>query len=203
MRKYLTTPAVLLLAFALASCAGSAPTEFGMTPGKLKEGEIPLESFGQTAFKAQVFDVVNQDLGAESNTGIAGHVEPMPADILSAYAAKKFRATGGSLSTRFVIRKASITAQPVEVTEKGWLWDNSTYKAELTADLSVALVASRADGMSARIEASTTQTQQVKLSASSDERRKAYLLLMSRALEALDGEINKELPQWFGQVVQR
>ncbi|MDX1922814.1 MAG: hypothetical protein SFW65_06770, partial [Alphaproteobacteria bacterium] len=123
--------------------------------------------------------------------------------ILSAYAAKKFRAGGGVNTTRLVIQKAEFTVTPVETKETGWLWDNTVYKAEMATNLSVMLVASRPDGLTAHINATTSQTQQTSLDGSPDRRREVYMQLMTRAVEAIDGELNKQLPQWFGDVVVR
>ena len=197
----LSVATVCLLA--LSGCAGTPPSEFKITSKSLEPQEIPLDSFGRTAFAAQVFDVVNQDVTAENNTGIAGKVDPMPVDILSSYAAKKFRAAGGALTTRFVIRKGEFVVRPVEKKETGWLFDTTTYKAELSTNLNVMLVASRANGQTANITATTTQSQEVSLDASPDKRREAYIQLMNRAVQAIDNELNKELPKWFDDVVVR
>lgn len=188
---------------ALAGCAGSAPTEFAIPTGALEAKEIPMDNFSRTTLASRVFDVVNQDTSSETNTGIAGKVDPSAVDILSAYAAKKFRAGGGVNTTRLVIQKAEFTVTPVETKETGWLWDNTVYKAEMATNLSVMLVASRPDGLTAHINATTSQTQQTSLDGSPDHRREVYMQLMTRAVEAIDGELNKQLPQWFGDVVVR
>src|SRR5262245_20860845 len=110
MKKFLTATLVLLL----ASCASSAPSEFAIQRGKLQDSEMNLDGFAKVKLAPRVFDVVNQDTTAESGTGMAGKVEPMPSDILSAYAAKKFQASGGDLTTRFVIRKGGFTVRSIE-----------------------------------------------------------------------------------------
>ncbi|NDE90238.1 MAG: hypothetical protein EB059_03745 [Alphaproteobacteria bacterium] len=187
----------------LASCAGSAPSEFTIPTGALQSSEIPLDGMSRTTLSSRVFDVVNQDVNAESNTGIAGKVDPSAVDILSSYASKKFRAGGGANTTRLVIQKAEFKVQPVETKETGWLWDNTVYKAELSTNLSVMLVATRPDGLTAHINATTSQSQQTGLSTSPENRRQVYMELMTRAVQAIDGELNKQLPQWFGDVVVR
>jgi hypothetical protein len=203
MRAVSRFAVVAVSVLTLAGCSSTPPTAFSITQKPLEATEVPLESFGQVKLASRVFDVVNQDLTAENDTGIAGKVQPMPVDILSSYASKKFRAVGGNITTRFVIRKGSFTVRPVEVKEDGWLFDSTSYKAELTADLSVMLVASRPDGLTANINAATTQSQQISMESSEDARRAAYLDLMNRAMQALDGEFNKELPKWFDEVVVR
>lgn len=192
-----------LTLLALTACSSTAPTEFDITRRDVQADEMALDSFGRTTLAARIFDVVNQDMNADNNTGIAGKVQPMPVDILSSYAAKKFRASGGDLSTRFVIKKAEFNVRPIEVKEEGWLFDSSSYKAEMATNLSVMLVASRADGQTAHINAQTQQTQQMPMDSSPDARREAYLKLMQRAVQALDNEISKELPKWFDEVVVR
>jgi hypothetical protein len=188
-------------ALSLAGCAGTAPTEFTIPTGALEAKEIPMEGFTRTTLASRVFDVVNQDTTSESNTGIAGKVEPSAVDILSSYASKKFRAGGGENTTRLVIQKAEFTVSPVETKETGWLWDNTVYKAEMSTNLSVMLVASRPDGMTAHINATTSQSQQTSLDASPEKRREVYMDLMSRAVKAIDGELDKQLPNWFDDVV--
>mgnify|MGYP003386056362 FL=1 len=185
----------------LSGCAGNAPTEFAIPTGALESKEIPMGDFKRTVFASRVFDVVNQDVNAENNTGIAGKVDPSTVDILSTYASKKFRAGGGENTARFVIQKAEFTVNPVEAKESGWLWDNTVYKAELSTNLSVMLVASRPDGLTANINATTSQSQQTGLDGSPESRREVYMQLMARAVEAIDGELNKQLPTWFGDVV--
>ncbi len=185
----------------LSGCAGTAPTEFTIPTGALESKEIPMDNFSRTTLASRVFDVVNQDVNSENNTGIAGKVDPSAVDILSSYASKKFRAGGGQNTTRFVIQKAEFTVTPVETKETGWLWDNTVYKAELSTNLSVMLVASRPDGLTAHINATTSQSQQTTLDGSPEARRETYMQLMSRAVQAIDGEFNKQLPQWFGDVV--
>lgn len=187
----------------LAGCAGTAPTEFAIQSGAMDAKELSLDNLSKTTLAARVFDVVNQDMTSENNTGIAGKVEPTPVDILSSYASKKFRAGGGVNTTRFVIQKAELNVRPVETKEKGWLWDNTVYKAELTTNLSVMLVASRPDGMTAHINATTTQSQQTGVDTSPEKRREVYMELMGRAVQAIDAELNKQLPAWFGDVVAR
>jgi hypothetical protein len=187
----------------LAGCAGTAPTEFSIPTGSLQSKEIPMEGFSRTTFASRVFDVVNQDTSSENNTGIAGKVDPTVVDILSSYASKKFRAGGGENTTRFVIQKAEFNVTPVETKDKGWLWDNTSYKAEMTTNLSVMLVASRPDGLTAHINATTSQSQQTGMDASPETRRDVYMQLMTRAVQAIDAELNKQLPQWFGDVVLR
>lgn len=186
---------------ALAGCAGTPPTEFAIPTGSLDAKEIPMNNFSRTIFASRVFDVVNQDVNSENNTGIAGKVDPTPVDILSSYASKKFRAGGGANTTRLVIQKAEFTVTPVESKEVGWLWDNTVYKAELSTNLGVMLVASRPDGLTAHINATTSQSQQTGLDASAEKRREVYMDLMNRAVTAIDSELNKQLPQWFGDVV--
>lgn len=188
---------------ALAGCAGTAPTEFSIPTGALDNKEIPLENFTTTTLASRVFDVVNQDTTSENNTGIAGKVDPSAVDILSAYAARKFKAGGGANTTRLVIQKAEFTVTPVETKETGWLWDNTVYKAELSTNMNVILVASRPDGMTAHINATTSQTQQTSLDSSPEKRRQVYMELMGRAVQAINTELNKQLPQWFGDVVIR
>ncbi len=185
----------------LSGCAGTAPTEFAIPTGALESKEIPMDHFSHTTLASRVFDVVNQDVNSETNTGIAGKVDPNAVDILSSYASKKFRAGGGQNTTRFVIQKAEFTVSPVETKEKGWLWDNTTYKAELSTTISVMLVASRPDGMTAHINATTNQSQQTELDATPENRRETYTQLMARAVDALDKELDRQLPQWFGDVV--
>ncbi|MBY0427743.1 MAG: hypothetical protein K2Q32_00815 [Alphaproteobacteria bacterium] len=185
----------------LSGCAGTAPTEFTIPTGALESKEIPLDGFKRTTLASRVFDVVNQDVNSENNTGIAGKVDPNAVDILSSYASKKFRAGGGENTARFVIQKAEFTVNPVESKETGWLWDNTVYKAELSTNLSVMLVASRPDGLTAHINATTSQSQQTSLDTTPENRREVYMQLMARAVDALDGEFNKQLPQWFGDVV--
>lgn len=185
----------------LSGCAGTAPTEFTIPTGALESKEIPMDNFSRTTLASRVFDVVNQDVNSENNTGIAGKVDPSAVDILSSYASKKFRAGGGQNTTRFVIQKAEFTVTPVETKETGWLWDNTVYKAELSTNLSVMLVASRPDGLTAHINATTSQSQQTSLDTSPEARRETYMQLMARAVQAVDGEFNKQLPQWFGDVV--
>lgn len=185
----------------LSGCAGTAPTEFAIPAGALESKEISMDNFSRTTLASRVFDVVNQDVNAETNTGIAGKVDPSAVDILSSYASKKFRAGGGENTTRFVIQKAEFTVSPVETKEKGWLWDNTVYKAEMATNLSVMLVASRPDGLTAHINATTSQSQQTSLDTTPENRRETYMQLMTRAVEAVDGELNKQLPQWFGDVV--
>lgn len=185
----------------LSGCAGTAPTEFTIPTGALESKEIPMDGFKRTTLASRVFDVVNQDVNSENNTGIAGKVDPSAVDVLSSYASKKFRAGGGENTARFVIQKAEFTVNPVESKEKGWLWDNTVYKAELSTNLSVMLVASRPDGLTAHINATTSQSQQTSLDTTPENRREVYMQLMSKAVQAIDGEFNKQLPQWFGDVV--
>lgn len=200
IRRFALTAFSLL---ALVGCSSTAPTEFAITQKDLDAKEIPLDSFGKVNLSARVFDVVNQDTASENNTGIAGKVQPMPVDILSSYAAKKFRASGGAVTTRFVIKKGEFTVRPVEIKEEGWLFDSNSYKAELGTNLSVTLVASRPDGMTAHINATTQQTQQMPMESSADARRETYMELMTRAVQAIDNELSKELPKWFDEVVVR
>ena len=185
----------------LSGCAGNAPTEFAIPTGALETSEIPMDNFSRTTLASRVFDVVNQDVNSENNTGIAGKVAPSAVDILSSYASKKFRAGGGENTARFVIQKAEFTVSPVETKETGWLWDNTVYKAELSTNLSVMLVASRPDGLTAHINATTSQSQQTSLDTTPENRREVYTQLMSRAVKELDHELDKQLPQWFGDVV--
>lgn len=185
----------------LSGCAGTAPTEFTIPTGALEAKEIPMDGFKRTTLASRVFDVVNQDVNSENNTGIAGKVDPSVVDILSSYASKKFRAGGGENTARFVIQKAEFNVTPVESKEKGWLWDNTVYKADLSTNLSVMLVASRPDGLTAHINATTSQSQQTGLDTSPENRREVYMQLMSKAVDAIDSELNKQLPQWFGDVV--
>lgn len=195
-----------LLILTLTACASSPPADFTIQRGKLKENEIVLNGLSKVNLASRVFDVVNQDTGAESGTGIAGKVEPMPADILSAYAAKKFNATGGELTTRFVIHKAGVTVRSVEIADKGWLWgwpESKSYKAEMSVNLSVMLVASRLDGRTAHIDAETQQAQQIATDTTPEARRKAYLALMQRAIQGIDDEISRRLPEWFDEIVVR
>lgn len=204
------TMKILLSAFAalllLGACSSTPPADFPIAARPLAAGELPLDSFGKTLFAARSFDVVNQDVAADKNTGLAGKVEPMPVDILSAYAARKFRANGGPFATRFVIRKAEFAVNSVSVPETHWpaRWfaDKDT-KAEMTVDLSVSLVASRGDGMDATVNATSTQSQQLGVGTSVEDRRTTYLQLMSRALQGLDGELNKQLAQYFSDVMVR
>lgn len=196
-----------LLAFAplvlLAACSSTPPTEFTIESRALDAAELPLDSFGKTSFAARTFDVVNQDLSAENNTGIAGKVQPMPVDALSAYAAKKFKAVGGPYATRLVIKKGSLNVSSVEQVSKGWLFDTTNYKAEMRVNLAASLAASRTDGATATVNAETTQSQQLSLNTSPAERRKVYMELLARALQALDGELNKQLAKYFDEVVAR
>lgn len=196
-------PYLIAALILLSACSSSPPSEFTISSAPLQPGEMALDSFGKTSFAARAFDVVNQDLGAAHSTGIAGKVDPSPVDILSSYAAKKFKATGGPYATRFVIKRAAFTATPVETVSKGWLWDTKEYKVEMTVNVNAGLVASRADGMTAQVNATTAQSQQISTDSSMETRRKAYLALMARAVEAIDGELNKQLPQYFDDIVAR
>lgn len=196
-------PYLIAALILLSACSSSPPGDFTIASAPLQADEMALDSFGKTSFAARAFDVVNQDLGSAHSTGIAGKVDPSPVDILSSYAAKKFKATGGPYATRFVIKRAAFTATPVETVSKGWLWDTKEYKVEMTVNVNAGLVASRADGMTAQVNATTAQSQSISINTSMDARRKAYLALMARAVEAIDGEINKQLPQYFDGVVAR
>jgi hypothetical protein len=82
-------------------------------------------------------------------------------------------------------------------------WDNDTPKAEMSVNLSVMLVASRTDGRTAHIDAESQQSQQLALDSTPEVRRKVYLDLMQRAVQGVDAEISKRLPDWFDEVVAK
>ncbi|HVY12386.1 MAG TPA: hypothetical protein VHB73_02355 [Alphaproteobacteria bacterium] len=184
----------------LAACAGGPGAEFSIAQGPLKPEEMSFANYGQAQLAARVFDVVNQDQTAESNTGIAGRVQPMPVDVLSAYAASKFHATGGIFNARFVIKQASFQVRNVSPPSKSGFFsfmDGGSDRAEMALDITVMVVATRPDGTGATINATTSQTQQAEYSGTPEEHRAIYLGLLTRALQALDGEISRQLPTYF------
>lgn len=194
-----------LFCTALAGCATGPQAEFPIATGPLKAGEL-TEGYAPVAFASRVFDVVNQDMTAETKTGIAGKVEPMPVDILSGYAAKKFKAVGGIYSTRFVIRQAEFSVRAVEApAETGWFagWFSKSSEAELTANVTAMLAASKADGSSATITATVTQSEKLGFDSTPEARRKAYMELMDKVLASLDGEFTKQLPVYFDDVMAK
>ena len=197
-----TSRLLITVAFlGLAACAGTDVNQFAIPTGQLQPGEIEMQSYGHVNLAARNFDVVNQDLSAEQNTGIAGKVDPMPVDILSRYASQKFTAIGGYYNARFVIQQAQFQVRSVpnndDAISKLFEGEN---QAEMTATISVMLTASRQDGVSESITANTSQVQRVNFNATPDARRQAYMDLMKKAVDALDGEITKQIPAYFNDV---
>lgn len=190
----------------LGACSSvDSLSSFPIAQGPLKADELKMDGYSKVAFAARVFDVVNQDSTAEQNTGLAGKVEPSSVDILSRYASQKFRAAGGAQATRFVIRQAQFQVHSTKVDNSwpaSWVSDADT-RAEMVATFSVMLSAANADGTSSTITANTTQSSIVAADLSPESARKEYLALMQRALDALDGEITKQLPVYFADVVAR
>jgi hypothetical protein len=189
--------------FLLAACASEAPSQFPIASGPLKTGEVHVDTFGSVGLASRVFDVVNQDQASESNTGLSGRVQPMPVDIVSAYAASKFRANGGPYTVRFVIKSASINTHPASggKSDGGFFSFGEPAKVEMTVDLNVMVVATGADGTGASINATSTQSDQVPALGSPEENRAAYLKLTEKAVQALDAEITRQLGTYFGPVV--
>jgi hypothetical protein len=193
----------LLLALGLSSCSSVEPlTAFPIAGGPLKADELKLEEFSNVAFSSRVFDVVNQDMTSEGNTGLAGKVDPGIVDILSRYAAHKFRAAGGVATTRLVIRQAQFQVRSVKGDNETWFTD-ATPMAEMVATVTVMLTSAQPDGNGSSITANTTQVSQLSPGSSPEERREAYLQLMERVLKALDAEFTKQLPMYFSDVVAR
>jgi hypothetical protein len=188
----------------IAGCSSTSPSSYPIAAGTLKGDEVPMAGYGTIGLASRVFDVVNQDQASASNTGIAGSVQPTPADILSNYAAQKFRANGGPYTTRFVIKQASLAVRSVaNATSSGWFDTDSDSKAELTVDLNVMVVATKPDGTGATINATTTQSQQAGFGGTPEEHRVVYVQLMGRALAAVDAEISRQLPSYFSSVMAR
>ncbi len=185
---------------ALAACSTPDVSQFGIAPGPLQANEIPMENYAHLNLSARSFDVVNQDLSADKNTGIAGNVDPMPVDILSRYAAQKFTATGGYYNSRFVIQQAQFNVRAVKNTDMIGKFTEGDSQAEMTATISVLLTASRPDGISESVTANTSQVARVSFNASPQGKRKAYLELMARVLDAIDGELAKQIPSYFNDV---
>ncbi len=209
-RKLMRAVPVLLVAvagfLALASCASGPASGFPIARGPLTAGEMARINYGQTLLSAQVFDVVNQDQTAAGQTGIAGKVDPLPAGILSAYAARKFRATGGPYAVRFVIKRAAFQARALPQRDEGGFFGfmhDDPGKVELSADISVMVVASLPGGAGATISATTIQKRETNAGGSPEDNRAAYLDLMGKAVAALDGEISRQLPVYFGLVLSR
>jgi hypothetical protein len=190
----------------LAGCSSTAPSSYPIATGPLKAEEIALANYGTVGLASRVFDVVNQDQAAASNTGLAGGVQPMPVDVLSSYAASKFRANGGPNAVRFVVKQGSLQVRAITPPKSsGWFssMTDGDAKAELAVDLSVMVAATKADGTGASIVASTSQTQQTGFGGTPEDHRAVYLQLMARALAALDAEISRQLPTYFNGVIAR
>jgi hypothetical protein len=190
--------------FLLVACS-SGPAGLSIAGGPLKPNEVSFSGYAATGLRAQAFDVVSQDPNS-GNAGIAGKVQPSPAEILSSYAAQKFRATGGPYNARFVIKQATLQVTQTAMPKKNdsfWsmnMFGGDENKAEMSLNLAVNVIASLPDGTGATITATTVQSEKAG-SGSPDDNREAYMKLMSRALTALDGEINRQLPAYFSNIV--
>lgn len=190
----------------LSACADNKVDDFPLASRPLATEELPLERFGTMLLAARSFDVINQDLQAAQRTGIAGKVDPMPVDIVAAYAARRFRAVGGPYSVRFVIRKADMAVNAITVPETHWpnRWFKPTnVKLQMKVDLQVMLVASFIGRPDATINVASTQVQELDNGDSAESHRRAYLGLMARAMNEVDAEINRQIPQYMGEIIQR
>lgn len=189
----------------LVACSSELPGSYPIATGPLKPEELPMASYGTVALASRVFDVVNQDQSSATNTGIAGAVQPMPVDVLSSYAASKFRANGGPYATRFVVKQAAFRVNATQASKSsGWFsLGGDEPKAELSVDLNVMVVATKADGTGATINATTSQSQLTGFGGTPEDHRVVYMQLMGKALAALDGEISRQLPGYFNGVIGR
>jgi hypothetical protein len=197
-------PAVLavVLAAALSACSSmDVPSTFPIAQGPLQADEIPMEDFANVKLAAGAFDVVSQDMTAERNTGLAGAVSPMPVDILSSYAAQKFRANGGFYNARFVIRQAQFQVRSVREEEDDWSFFGS--KVDMTATVTAMLALTRGDGLASSVTVNTTQTSRVYANTSPDARREAYMELMTHVVKALDAELTRQMPLYIDDAMAR
>ncbi|MBI3418874.1 MAG: hypothetical protein HY053_01900, partial [Proteobacteria bacterium] len=105
---------------------------------------------------------------------------------------------------RFVVRQASFQVRSTGAgRDSGWFNFDDSEKAELSVDLNVMVTASQPNGTGATITATTQQAQQVPFGGTPEEHRAAYMALMMRALQAIDGEISRQLPTYFNAIVAR
>jgi hypothetical protein len=201
MHKRHLLPAAVL--FLIAACS-SDPAGFSIAGGPLQADEIPLTSYAPVTLSAQAFDVVSQDPNSPS-AGVAGKVQPSPAEILSTYAANKFRAAGGSYNARFVIKQATLQVTQTAAPKKDdsfWsfgMFGGDEGKGEMSVNLSINVIASLPDGTGATITATTMQSEKISAGSPGDNRA-AYVKLMGRALTALDGEVTRQLPVYFANI---
>jgi hypothetical protein len=190
--------------FLLTACS-SDPSGFSIASGPLKPDELSLSGYAATGLRAQAFDVVSQDPNAGNAAGVTGKIQPNPAELLSSYAAQKFRATGGPYNARFVIKQAALqVTQSAAPKKESSFWSMDYFggddaKTQMTLNVAVNVVASLPDGTGATITATTTQSEKSGFGSASDN-REVYMKLMNRALAALDGEIARQLPAYFANI---